>query len=521
MEVLGTIAASLQLGGTALKLTLETLEMCRDINETPERVTYLLRHLEREVKEINRLLHPDNPVRKHLSKNRSLDIEDLGMEAKQVMEDIIKELQPFAEFMTKQKDKEANQPTIKRPLNQVKRHLKLLAAYYHEKAHKNKIKAFEQLNKSLQRIMRAHELELQSSMRTDIIEVGYELAAMRQTRAVEEVRNQENLHMISRGIGQSHATLRRLETQMLDYTTEVESHTRLGYGKVEELVDTTAKDMKEMLLQGQVQAAQDQHELRALLQDFTTRQVGYPGCATDVQVHARTAILDASQHTIREDTLRIEQVQPYRRKRLAKCTCDQTSQREVWRFGNTRVRFGKGDMHMCPRHGQRQFWACSVEMMLNPLVSGALEVTLGFLGGGRQWQISSPLRFRSLVKRSESAIFKLFDQFIRSVPREVNKIQAERSGGSLLSVKSEMSGDYVYLSWNAKQTTELLQKLVNGIQAAIESGLASADDYDENGWTILTVTWPYYNHKIPYTNADSVIQVFDLHHSSDVPQSSA
>ncbi|KEY64916.1 hypothetical protein S7711_03907 [Stachybotrys chartarum IBT 7711] len=157
MEVLGAVAASLQLGGFAIKGSLEALELLNDLKEIPDRFAKLLRHLDREVTSINSLLRTDSAIYNHLTDDQYIQLSSPATEARQAIDELRALLQPLVDTQ------QAGSKTFYNGrLRTLARSFKSLAM---EKEIENKISSIERLNMSLLRQLQICGLETQSLVR--------------------------------------------------------------------------------------------------------------------------------------------------------------------------------------------------------------------------------------------------------------------------------------------------------------------------------------------------------------------
>lgn len=174
---------------------------------------------------------------------------------------------------------------------------------------------------------------------------------------------------------------------------------------------------------------------------------------------------------------------PKRGSRFPRCKCRSNKLSTTRKFGPFVSKTDPSAFQVCPLHGRIARKAFSIEMNLTPWVKGSLQVSLGMLFQGNTWSILPPVKFQGIVKRSDSPIFRLIDDFISSCSTMENFYGPQRQRVRLLLEDS--TG--VRLAWDSQRTKDGLATITHGIQEAVATGLASYSDTDERGCTLLTV----------------------------------
>ncbi|KAK9776089.1 hypothetical protein SCAR479_07309 [Seiridium cardinale] len=95
VSVLGATAASAQILGYAVRGFLSTAKLFQDVKDAPTKVFQLLRHIDKEVALMDRLLHPGSPVFTQLSVSQYAQISPHAVEARRALQDIQRTLQPI------------------------------------------------------------------------------------------------------------------------------------------------------------------------------------------------------------------------------------------------------------------------------------------------------------------------------------------------------------------------------------------------------------------------------------------
>ncbi|KAI1375306.1 hypothetical protein F4677DRAFT_134202 [Hypoxylon crocopeplum] len=207
----------------------------------------------------------------------------------------------------------------------------------------------------------------------------------------------------------------------------------------------------------------------------------------EVNLRRGTARLEASNHITQSDLELEESVTRHGHQQGWRCRCRAGTSITRSAYGWFGFRLESQATQTCPIHGKKRARTYSIEAKLSPLLQGTLEFTLDILNGKRGWDIAPHLTFRAIVKRSESPIFQLLDQFIetqftfrpfggryQSFPFTTNSFICEGKNGQLIPTYGD---DFV---------ADGLETLVHDIQNLIGSGQASGGDVDENGHTLLT-----------------------------------
>jgi len=119
-------------------------------------------------------------------------------------------------------------------------------------------------------------------------------------------------------------------------------------------------------------------------------------------------------------------------------------------------------------------WNYSVAAQLFPLLNQTVELVLGATSGAGRWTVASPLRLRGTVRRSESPIFRLFDD----LPWRYIRV-----GEPCLDLYQAMTW-----KWDISALSLGLEQACQEIRMAAELGLASGADTDEAGFSFLFVS---------------------------------
>lgn len=121
---------------------------------------------------------------------------------------------------------------------------------------------------------------------------------------------------------------------------------------------------------------------------------------------------------------------------------------------------------------------------LFPFLNKTVELVLGVTSGAGRWSVASPLRFRGTVRRSESPIFRLFDD----LPGRYAIEKPPMPHLSHLSYVYNPKAELVSLEWDIVPLSLHLEQASQEIKMAVESGLASGADIDEEGGSFLFVS---------------------------------
>lgn len=172
--------------------------------------------------------------------------------------------------------------------------------------------------------------------------------------------------------------------------------------------------------------------------------------------------------------------------RSLRCRCRSNMVSEIRKFGPFAYKTERQASQVCPFHGRIGQKSYSIEANLSPWANGFLQLSLGMLFQGETWSILPPLKFQGTVKRSESPIFRLIDDFISSCSTMEKWNFHDTQIVGPLRGNSQM--EFVRLSWDSQRTKDGLAGVLHGIEEAAATGLASYSDMDERGSTLLTVS---------------------------------
>lgn len=180
--------------------------------------------------------------------------------------------------------------------------------------------------------------------------------------------------------------------------------------------------------------------------------------------------------------------------RSLRCKCHSKKLSSTRGLSFFALRTDQQAVQVCPLHGRVGQKKYTIEAKLHPWIYGSLQISLGVLFQGQACSILPSLKFQGTVKRSESPIFKLIDDFISSCSvSETDDYYAYPD--SLISRTPQMTP--VRLVWDSKKTKVCLAGVIRGIEEAAASGLASCNDMDERGCTLLTVSCQDHTNQTP------------------------
>lgn len=215
----------------------------------------------------------------------------------------------------------------------------------------------------------------------------------------------------------------------------------------------------------------------------------------EIDIRGGNARLQASSHTIEPSPSSVNRVNSHSRFSLWKCRCKAGTYKELWTYGKLGFRSKTQTLIACPIHGKKKSSTFSIEAKLSLFLTGTLELTLKLVSGRTGWEIAPSMKFKSIVKRSESPIFQLFDRFVETWAIHLSEDE-------YYAMKSQDPSKVVMMKWNThlkkhqwftcgeKALNEGILSLIRGIEESITSGRASGTDVDENGSTLLVVSNP-------------------------------
>ncbi|KAI1087864.1 hypothetical protein F5B19DRAFT_473769 [Rostrohypoxylon terebratum] len=167
-----------------------------------------------------------------------------------------------------------------------------------------------------------------------------------------------------------------------------------------------------------------------------------------------------------------------------KCTCKVRESLKLWNYGPLGFKIESRGAQCCPFHGKRRSTNYTVEAKLTPWINRTLELALA-LGSGKITEICPSLKFRAIVKRSDSPVFQLFDRVLDecvTVDTSVNYNYPYAVPGIIARSGTRK----VYKAfWDYRRSSRAMQELVRELIEVIMAGKASGDDSDENGNTLL------------------------------------
>lgn len=170
--------------------------------------------------------------------------------------------------------------------------------------------------------------------------------------------------------------------------------------------------------------------------------------------------------------------------RFPRCKCRSNMVSAIHKFGPFAYKTDRQAFQVCPLHrriGQKSY---SIEANLNPWANGLIQLSLGMLFQGKTWSILPKLKFQGTVRRSESPIFRLIDEFISSC----SKVEMGTTWDGPGVLHDREGGMSVRFVWDSRKTKDCLTGVIRGINESTSAGLASCSDMDEQGCTLLTVS---------------------------------
>ncbi|KAK9783949.1 putative Fungal N-terminal domain-containing protein [Seiridium cardinale] len=524
LTILGAAAASAQMASYAVKGVLRTAQLFKEINHAPSQALDLLSYIEREATAVNRLLRPDSPVFSQLSTSQYAQLCPYAIDARKALEAVQKVLQ-------------ALEDDHKNPEGKlVPRVWKSIITAKVVRDIESDLKVIERLNASLIRELNVSGFETQSvlrgqseqilelasvsSARADVAYESLDLTSTLQTQAIENV--SKSITSFSQGLdtvrqegSNHHGTLK----QSIDSTKVELADVRQDLGVLKsnsEIANVTVTDIKSMV-SGQSIVLKSLMEIKnkelvELIREKS--RLDRTAFLADVRNELCTQLMRASapyRRTPQELTRTGDSVfevnltagtatysssaippvgqinrggPTYSLTSPWKCTCRQGRTAKVWTYGRMGFRVEKQNIRHCLAHGKVHSWSYAIQAKLGPWLNGVLEFTLGLQRYGHSWSPQTPLKFRATVKRGDSLLFKLFDEFVATCP-QIQIWEPELEAELSDAVVCRQAKGYRLLLWNKEATERHMARLVRSIREVISSGRASGSDVDEQGHTLL------------------------------------
>ncbi|OTB03010.1 hypothetical protein M426DRAFT_322237 [Hypoxylon sp. CI-4A] len=524
LTILGAAAASFQFAGYAIKGLLQAIELAEAAQNAPKRMIQLLHHIDREVASVNTLLSSDSPVFHHLSVMQYARISVSAIEARKAMEEIQRDLWPLADICENtSKPDERGRRIIKM--------WKSLMSIKKEKDLEVKLKFLEKLNASLLRELQISGIEMQSTLckqggqiLTNISASAADIQGETATlaRSIDSLRHgatessashDRNLASVRQSLDQVEANLNTLRQDISNNSvlssSEIQAQVSDHQLKITSLLQARADDAMVLI---RAQAIEDRttllqnirKELKDVFSDSMemhpySRNGGSPDMRDsifEIDIGRGTARLEVSDDLRQLSTRSNDYVKPHKPFKSWRCRCKAGIARTTWAYGRLGFRVQTQAAHYRHVHRNKQAWSWSIEAKLSPFLKGTLDLTFGLLKEGREWKMSPSLAFRCTVKRDESPIFRLFDDFVETyaiiddTKDEYGHVRSCRHNETYFCY--DEGRDFpliVYLTWDDETMMEGFSRLVRQIEESIESGQASGADMDEDGRTLLTSTF--------------------------------
>ncbi|KAK6062948.1 hypothetical protein SCUP515_12872 [Seiridium cupressi] len=439
LTILGAAAAIAQIASSVVKGVLRTAQLFKEINQAPSQALDLLSYIEKEVTAANRLLRPDSPVFSQLSTSQYAQLYPYAIDARKALEAVQKVLQALEDDHKSPEGKlvpRVWKSTITaKAVRDIESDLKVIERLNTSLIRELNVSGFE--TQSVLRGQNEQILELASvsSARADVAYESLNLTSILQTQAIENV--SKSITSFSQGLD----TVRQ----------EGSSH----HGTLKQSIDST-----------KVELADVRQDLGVLKSNSEIANV----TVTDIKS------MVSGQSIILESLMEIKN------KELVELIREQKRQKSG-RMGEWDSVENQNIRH-CPAHGKVHSWSYSIQTKLGPWLSGVLEFTLGLQRHGHSWSPHTPLKFRATVKRTDSLLFKLFDEFVATCPQvQTSEPLEPRSPEEF--VRAKQGKQRRLLLWNKEATERNMTHLVRSIREVISSGRASGSDVDEQGHTLL------------------------------------
>ncbi|KAK6086927.1 hypothetical protein SCUP234_02020 [Seiridium cupressi] len=200
VSVLGATAASAQILGYAVRGFLSTAKLFQDVKDAPTKVFKLLRHIDKEVALMDRLLHPGSPVFSQLSVSQYAQICPHAVEARRALQDIQRTLQPIGAVLNVPNDGKGTPKRLTRLWKSV-----VTVKVMNEM--ESDLKMVERLNASLVRELHVSGLETQALVRDQSGQI-LAIASASLTSAAETYQSVQHIEALqTRALGSLDASI--------------------------------------------------------------------------------------------------------------------------------------------------------------------------------------------------------------------------------------------------------------------------------------------------------------------------
>lgn len=522
ISAVGIAAASLQFAGVAAKGILGAIGFLKSLKEAPVRLTELLCDTEKSVARIihlqQTLQDPKSALVQRLSHSQHAALATIVNDACQTTISLQEMLGPL--FRT-QNAQSQNVTKLWRSVVSVKMGRDI----------ENKIEKIQRLNNQIMRELQLSGLDIQIQL-SDTSEKA--LAAVEQSRSETETRF-DSLETLTEGVhselreAKSHAAqaqicstanaaqLDRIGSRIEEIGPKMdelgasshEVHMKVD-GLGERVISTQSKIASQLELTVRQESSATKEELLELRNAVMPVIMGIQTKLSSLDRAAASRLSDGDKAdlvtqlrrelmshpgTLRDacDYLTLwDNLSPaLAPKPSQQCRChSQWKQKSVAR-GPFYFRFKTGGSHepTCPQKCPSALsWKYQLGIQLLPFLNKTVELTFGatFCGGG--FQVESPLTVFATVKRSESRIFQLFEQFPDRCGARKRRVNQPAAWWRLQ--KGDREQDYEMFfgyTWDVEVAKHQLQQVHGSLLEASENGIGSISDKDEYGHTILHV----------------------------------
>ncbi|KAF4944054.1 hypothetical protein FSARC_14774 [Fusarium sarcochroum] len=488
VTILGAVAASLQMVDVAAKISLRSLSLIRDVRETPKEMSQLLDDTEKSTARIVRIsnaLKPGSLLFDQLSAVQNSQLSAPLRNLHRAVEELNSLLQPLCNV-----ENPISTSGVGKLQSSGVRVWRALVSLNKQKEVSQSLERVRRLNDELVQVLEMVGLELQavsnetSSALLRIIESS-QADLVTRLDAMDEA-NRDRGRMMENNQLESTTLMENLRLQG-DRTAQQVSQVSSVTTETLELLQRTNQSLGSTVIGQQLDSIH--HAIQAL-PDLMMRQLPQGSSTPFIQQNVAFQADEFASSQIRNQPIQhtVSLVDPHIRSRrvleLYTCNCKRAtfhSTSSVWRL--SLIKMSSTEHHPnCSWHkAAARSWSYSLAVKLSPFVNQTMQITLGSTFSRGQASIPWPLRFHRTVQRSESPLFRLFDEFL-------DKALSPTSFSSFRNPELKGATD---LEWNVTEAANQLATIEDSLIRMLRNGDWHGTDVDEYGFSLLQVGGHY------------------------------
>lgn len=462
VSVISAGAAALQFAGLGATALFGTIKLIRNLRNVPERLRILFGDVEKAIHQIDSLQsalqNPTSRIVTQLENSQVVSLQALVDDAHSAITDVHRKLQRVSGPQDKSKRKRAWQAVISIEL---------------EKEIEKELERIRRINDELMRQLQLTGIEMQADLRLCVADMAKMAKSLR--KEVERLRvGEHEAHEETRAVIRS--VLREHQAATQSTLTELRNAiVTLATGETGALEPAQATVAVELSQQGTEQLARQICETLVTFPSALSQS-----CDNMVSVVSRAA----SPYLTAKFGLK-----------TISCSCKPSRRHSSWKQGFVRLNYETQATHWpsCPfAKTTKRSSQYTISVKLLPLIEKTVAIVFraSFQGGG--FSITPTLKVFATVRRAESPLFRLFDDFPSLCSRRCYHTDGRfrNLAESQFAIKDTVINDNGMLfcfDWDVEAVRIQLRVLAQRLVSLAVEGKATLTDKDETGRTLLHV----------------------------------